>query len=201
MFEICMLSNYFLSLHMSRFKIVQEKSKEKKLNPLLVCCRHLKVSFSTEKNVFSLWLLCPKIKVCFIKETFKKQEKDITGMPAEPPPSVVLVVSSSPLWCNISIVMTSAAVIMRGGAGCGGGPKDMHCSDTGSAAEHGRLFMGSEWQHPGLTGFLWQFGPPCHYSLITKSAPHRGSECWPPQPAGEGHWTRFCKDSRARLRM
>lgn len=72
------------------------------------------------------------------------------------------------------------------------------------AAEHGRLFIVQDWHHPGLTGFLLQLaclGPPCHYSLITKSGPHRGSECWPLRPIGEGRWTQFCKDTRAKRRI
>lgn len=40
----------------------------------------------------------------------------------------------------------------------------------------------------------------CLYSLIVGSGPHMGSEYWPQQPTGEGRWTQFCKDTRAKMR-
>lgn len=161
-----------------------------------------------------------KNKSLVLKETFKRQEKVITGMPAEPRSICGTVVSSSPLWCNISIATTSAAVMVRGDAGWGGGPKDIRCSGSEQTS---RLAQAPRtWNYVGGGGVscrAWtavygaRVAPPrsdwfplaardlLAISLITKSGPHRGSECWPLLPTGEGHWTRFCKDSRAKLKI
>lgn len=120
------------------------------------------------------------------------------------------VVSSSPVWCSISTAPDSAAAARRG---AGLGPwseKDVHSSGSrqrprlspgtqvrrprqGPAAEHGRAVLGPKVAPP------WSSGSRCHHSLIVGSERRRGSECWPLQLRGEGHWTRFCKERQIKM--
>lgn len=130
-----------------------------------------------------------KNKSLVLKETFKQVERVVGGTPA--------------LRC-----LWSPLVVQH-----------QNCSRFSSSNKEGRRWLWWRWSRTHALGYgawtavsgaraapprcdwLTFMGPPRQYSLIAKSGPHRESECWPPQPAKEGHWTRSCKDTRAKRRI
>lgn len=139
-----------------------------------------------------------------LKETFKQQEKVISGilpLSAEPHSICRTAVSSSPLWCNISIATNSAAVVVRGGLWsmkmCTAQAQlkqRSHLAQVRRSRNHvGGQLRSMDGRLRGQSGTTRVWFPQAahYYSLIAGSGPHTGSECWPLRPTGAGRWTRF----------
>ena len=130
-------------------------------------CRYRKSLIFNWENESSLWLLRPKkSKVSPVLKHSNNRRRSFQGFLGRPPGHTLL--SSLPLWHNISIAPNSAAGVVRGGAGCGpltcaplrpAGQRPTESRDTrqetmsrgggGSAAEHGQLCFGARVAAPG----------------------------------------------------